>query len=119
MRNVSLFSRSDLPYALEMVSDEFFAAWKEGRSVTDIFGRLLQSGGPISFCFIDGNHTFDFVKRDYENTDQFLESGGFLLFDDSHKGSMFEGVRKTAQKAYNSGKYRLVMENPNHLFVKR
>ncbi|MGH8632017.1 MAG: hypothetical protein ACREU7_14815 [Burkholderiales bacterium] len=33
MRNVSLFSRSQLPYAIEVSSDEFFSAWRKGTEV--------------------------------------------------------------------------------------
>ena len=50
---------------------------------SDVFGRSFQLGGPISFCYIDGNHTDDLAKRDFENCDRYLEKGGFVLFDDS------------------------------------
>lgn len=67
-----------------MTSDEFFDAWKELRHGQDIFGRELTLGGKFSFCYIDGNHTYEAAKRDFLNCDAFLEVGGFLLFDDSN-----------------------------------
>lgn len=118
VRNVRMFSRSSLPYTIEQISDDFFAAWRRGEEVPDVFGRSVKLGGPISFCYIDGNHTYEFAKRDFENCDEFLESGGFVLFDDSADGSPWEVCRVIAEiKAGDT--YELVINNPNYLFRKR
>jgi predicted O-methyltransferase YrrM len=117
-RNIEMFSRADLPHTVEMTSDEFFEAARQKKEVQDIFGRKLSIGGPISFCFIDGNHTYEFAKRDYENTDAFLEPGGFILFDDSADGSDW-GVCRVVREVRASGKYDLVIKNPNYLFQKK
>jgi hypothetical protein len=89
-RNVSMFSGRDLPHTLECFSDEFFQAWEAGGKNVDLFGRTTEVGGPISFCYIDGNHTYEQARRDFVNTDQFLTPGGFILFDDSADGSIWE-----------------------------
>ena len=60
LRNVQMFSRNDLPFTFEMFSDEFFDAWRNSRKSTDVFGREFSMGGPISFCYIDGNHSVRF-----------------------------------------------------------
>lgn len=104
--------------AIELFSDEFFQAWRSSRAVQDIFGRPIALGGPISFCYIDGNHSYDFVKRDFENVDAFLERGGFILFDDSEDGSAWE-VCRVVQEVRASGRYDLVIKNPNYLFRKK
>lgn len=118
IRNIRMFSRHDLPYTVEMLSDDFFAAWRKSEEVADVLGRTVQLGGPISFCYIDGNHSYDFVKRDFENCNESLESGGFILFDDSEDGSGREVCLVVAEvKA--SEKYDVVIKNPNYLFVKR
>lgn len=70
----------------ELVKDSFL------RSVS-LFSRELSLGGPISFCCVDGNPTCEFVKRDFQNCDEFLEPGGFILFDDSADGSGWEVCR--------------------------
>jgi len=88
--NVLMFSRHDLPYTVEMISDDFFTAWRKGKEFQDVFGRSILLGGPISFCFIDGNHSYDYCRRDFENCHEFLERGGFILFDDSEDGSEFQ-----------------------------
>lgn len=118
MRNVRLFSRHDLPYTVEMLSDEFFAAWRHGDEASDIFGRPIRLGGPISFCYIDGNHTYEYAKRDFENCDEFLEPGGFILFDDSADGSGW-GVCQVVNEVKAGGRYEVAAKNPNYLFRKR
>ena len=39
------------------------------------------------------DHTYEYVRRDFENCDEFLEPRGFILFDDSADSSNWE-VRK-------------------------
>jgi hypothetical protein len=117
-RNLLMFSRGDLPYPVEMLSDELFAAWSESRRVDDLFGRAVTLGGPISFCYIDGNHTYDYARRDFDHADAFLEPGGFILFDDSADGSGWE-VCKVVEEVQASGRYDLVMKNPNYFFRKK
>lgn len=117
-RNVSFFSRGDVPSTVEMYSDEFFDNWRRHTETTDIFGRHAKLGGPISFCYIDGNHTYEFAKRDFENTHEFLEPGGFVLFDDSMDGSWWE-VCKLVAEIKEMPEYELVIQNPNYMFVKK
>jgi hypothetical protein len=116
--NVRMFSSDDLPFTVEMFSDEFFELWSHRERRSDVFGRELELGGPISFCYIDGNHTYDFAKRDFEHTDRFLEKGGFILFDDSADGSDWE-VCDVVREVPSTGRYELVAKNPNYLFRKK
>ena len=74
-------------------------------------------GGEISFCYIDGNHTYDFAKRDFENLDPYLELGGLVLFDDSSDLDTF-GLTRLMKEIKRNKKYELVMKNPNYLFKK-
>lgn len=115
-RNVEMFS-SALPFTVKEFSDDFFTLWREGKTVTDIFEREIELGGKISFAFIDGNHDYEFAKRDFDNTDEFLEPGGFILFDDSGDYSKW-GVVKARDDVIASGRYEIVMKNPNYLFRK-
>ena len=119
IRNIQMFSRYNLPHPLELTSDDCFAAWRRCDRMSDVLGRIIQLGGPISFCYIDGNHLYEYVRRDFENCHEFLQVGGFLLFDDSSNDSRFEGVRRVAKEVQDSGKYDFVAKNPNYLFRKR
>jgi hypothetical protein len=116
LRNARLFSADDLPFTLEMTSDEFFRAWSDGIAAQDVFGRSIPLGGPLSFCYIDGNHSYEGAKKDFLNCDAALEKGGFLLFDDSTVEAF--GVRDLMPDVLATGRYALVAQNPNHLFQK-
>lgn len=116
LRNTRMFSGEDLPYTMEMTSEEFFEAWRGERAAKDVFGREMTLGGRLSFCYIDGDHTYEGAKKDFLGCDAFLEKDGFLLFDDSTVETF--GVRKLMPEVLASGGYALVAQNPNHLFRK-
>lgn len=114
-RNVTFFGQGQLPHAMEMLSGEFFDAWRRKAPATDLFGRSVSLGGPISFCYVDGDHTYEGARRDFEGVDEFLEPGGFLFFDDSADGSGWE-VSRVVKEVAGTGRYELVARNPNYLF---
>jgi hypothetical protein len=116
LRNIRIFSQDDLPFTFEMTADEFFDAWKARKSCADILGRTLNLGGRISFCYIDGNHTYEFAKRDFLNVDAQLETGGFILFDDSTLAEF--SLHKLMPEITALKAYRLVAMNPYHMFQK-
>jgi hypothetical protein len=115
--NVRTFSRGRMPHTVELQSDDFFAAWAERTTTRDVFGRPAALGGPIAFAYVDGNHAYDFARRDFENVDRHLEPGGFVLFDDSADGSHWEVTRVVAE-VKKLANYRVVAKNPNYLFQK-
>jgi hypothetical protein len=117
IRNISFFSKHNLPYTVECFSDEFFALWEKNERRKDIFGREVELGGSISFAYIDGNHTYEFAKRDFLNTDRWLERDGFILFDDSGDFSNWE-VKEVISEIKQSGRYEVVAANPNYLVRK-
>ena len=115
--NVRMFSGDQLPHTMELFSDDFFAAWERGERKTDLWGRVVQMGGPISFCYVDGNHTYEYARRDFTNVDRYLEVGGFVLFDDSADGTKFE-VGRVIDEVKKLDGYQLIIKNPNYLFQK-
>ena len=117
LRNIQMFSRDDLPYTIEMLSNEFFESWEKHLTVTDVLGRALTMGGDFSFCFIDGDHSYEGAKHDFEKCDKHLVQGGFILFDDSDDDSGW-GVCDVVREVQEEGRYELVMKNPNYLFRK-
>jgi len=117
IRNVSFFSKGYLPHTIEQFSDDFFKLWKSNSLTTDVFDREVKLGGSISFAYIDGNHTYEYAKRDFENVNINLDKNGFILFDDSSKYSGY-GVHKVVQEIINEGKYIVVNNNPNYLLKK-
>jgi len=117
LRNVRLFSRDDLPHTIETPSVDFFAAWRRSAQVKDVFGREVTLGGRIGFVYIDGNHAYADAKLDFQLTDEFLEPGSFVLFDDSGDASGCE-VCRVIEEVKATGRYEVVIANPNYLFRK-
>ena len=124
-RNVRFFCDGSPPSAVEAYSDDFFDAWRRGESRPDVVaGGVVRLGGPVSFCFIDGNHTYEAATRDFRNADEFLLPGGFVLFDDSGDGQAGpDGIEwgscRAAREVTATGRYELVMKNPHYLFRKK
>ena len=110
-------------FAIELFSYELFTAWEDGDTRQDIFGRDVTLGGEISFCYIDGNHDYAYVARDFDHVDRYLAPGGFILFDDSARYSGSPGVQKLMRELTRrrviGERYRLVMRNPNYLIQLR
>ena len=118
IRNVQFFVRGELPYTMEMLSGEFFEAWRRGDRTQDVLQRPLTLGGPISFAYIDGDHRYEAARQDFENVDAFLERGGFVFFDDSADGSGWE-VCRLIEELRRDGRYEIAARNPNYMFRKK
>ena len=93
-------------------------AWREGGIRTDVFGRDAAFGGQLSFCFVDGDHSEEQVRRDFANVDEHLVPGGFVLFDDSDEFGAFPQVTTVVREAIREHGYTLVGQNPHHLLRK-
>ena len=69
LRSMNTFAANRLPYTIECFSDDFFRCWCNEEEVIDVFDRPVTLGDKISFCYIDGDHSYEFAKRDFENAD--------------------------------------------------
>lgn len=119
LRNVSFFSQGDLPYPVEGTSDSFFQKWDAREYVTDLFGRVVQLGGPICFAYVDGDHTLPVATRDFENIDKWLETDGFIFFDDTDEADVYGWkLHELMNEIQNLSRYELVRKHPNCLFRK-
>jgi hypothetical protein len=49
--------------------------------------RDSLAGDEIDFLFIDGDHSYDGVKSDFEMYSEFMSDGGIIAFDDIYKDS--------------------------------
>ena len=116
-RNTLRFSGEELPHAIEATGEEMFAAWRAGARVRDVFDREARLGGPLGFCFIDGNHAVRHVERDFEGCDEQLLPGGLILFDDSGEEGDRD-VRRVVTRVRRSPRYEVIGRNPNYLVRK-
>jgi len=122
LRNVAFFSKGDLPIVIQEYSNSFFDLWESNQNCKSLFGEEIQLGGPFSFCFIDGNHEYEFVKDDFLHCDAHLVNKGFIMFDDSSKYKGSPGVKRLIKELKENNtfgnKYEIVSINPNYLIKK-
>jgi len=118
LRNVAFFSPGNRPHAIEASSAQFLERWRRGETTRDVFGREARLGGPIGFAYVDGIHSREAVRKEFESLDAFLAPGSFVLFDDSSDSSPF-GLNRLMREIAASGAYELVGQTPNYFFRKR
>lgn len=117
VQSCRLLSAHHLPYAIHCDSDTFFNDWRARAEKRDVFGREVRLGGPVSFAYIDGNHAYDYARRDFEHVAEFLLPGGFVLLDDSARHQTFGSARLARELSQRQG-FSVVAENPHFLFRK-
>lgn len=116
-KNVRLFSGARLPHHIKLDSDQFFEAWHSGRELQDLFGRDVRLGGPIALAYIDGDHSYEQSRRDFENIDRHMVPGGFIIFDDSADWTDW-GSHYVAKEAARLSNYELISRSPNYCIRK-
>tara|TARA_B100000795_G_scaffold256472_1_gene228947 strand:+ start:1218 stop:1982 length:765 start_codon:yes stop_codon:yes gene_type:complete len=123
INNAHFWFEGNLPTSFEMDSDTFFKSWRQGQPKVDLFGAERTMGGCISFCYLDGDHGYVQVKKDFDNVDKILEVGGYIYFDDSDRlhrdgGEVVNGCYLAVKEALKSKRYEQVLRNPNYLLRK-
>lgn len=118
IRNVEFFSPENRPHTVECGSAEFFERWERREAVRDVFGREVRLGGPIGFAYVDGIHSVEAVRAEFEAIDRVLVPGGFILFDDSADSSPF-GLNRLMREIAGAGHHELLGQTPNYFFRKR
>lgn len=117
-RNMQTFLPHRLPHTVERYSGDFLTRWNAGLEDTDVFGRPVKLGGPLSFAYIDGLHTYEAARSDFEGVDQALLPGGWVFFDDANHLD-FPGVHRVVLEVQQRRDYELVSRLGNYLFRKR
>ncbi|WP_299887530.1 class I SAM-dependent methyltransferase [uncultured Lacinutrix sp.] len=105
------------PYTCHLTSDTFFKKWKNNNKFTDVFNRTFSIDQGISFSYIDGNHSYEQTKKDFENVDSKLKLNGFILIDDSAKHLNF-GSSDFIKEIKKNTRYKIIDNNPNYLIQK-
>ena len=54
----------------------------EGFSTDDAIRKKAKAAGPFDVLVIDGDHSFDGIKADYDRYAEFVDEGGILIVDD-------------------------------------
>ncbi|WP_298508376.1 class I SAM-dependent methyltransferase [uncultured Kordia sp.] len=105
------------PHTCHLPSDAFFDTWNTTNKFTDVFDRTFSIQQEISFSYIDGDHSYEQTKKDFENVDSKLKLNGFILLDDSAKHLNF-GSSDFIQEIKQNDRYRIIDHNPNYLIQK-
>lgn len=117
IQSTKLLHPKNLPFTCHLDSDGFFEKWNKNEEITDVFGRSFIIKNNISFCYIDGNHSYEQTKRDFENVNSKLNINGFVLIDDSAKNLKF-GSALFIKEILKNPNYKLIDYNPNYLVQK-
>jgi predicted O-methyltransferase YrrM len=105
------------PQTCHLTSDAFFEKWNANTQFTDVFDRTFSIQQKISFAYIDGDHSYEQTKKDFENVDSKLKVNGFILLDDSAKHLNF-GSSDFIKEIKNNPNYKIIDSNPNYLIQK-
>jgi Methyltransferase domain len=117
IHSVKFLSPNELPFSFHLYSDLFFEKWEKHETSTDVFGRNITLGGPISFAYIDGGHSYDVAWNDFNNVNSHLVKYGFILLDDSADGQHF-GSAQIMDIIKKDKRFKVIAKNPNYLIQK-
>lgn len=80
----------DAHAAVEAAGLSDYVMWHEGTNSWDVATRFED--GTIDMVFVDGDHSFEAVKRDCDAWWQKLKAGGMMAFDDVVRQGGYGGV---------------------------
>ena len=123
IRSMRFWHEGALPESFDLDSDEFFSQWTMNRRLKTLFSEDTRLGGEISFCYLDGDHSYEQVKKDFTNIDKILQVQGFIYFDDSDRyhldaGILTNGCYDVVCDALKTKRYIVAINNPNYLLQK-
>jgi predicted O-methyltransferase YrrM len=72
---------------------------------------------PLNFVFIDGDHSYEGVRNDFDLVQQWLAKDGIIAFHD-FSNSYFEGVTRVIGEALASGKWMIVGQVDSLVWIK-
>jgi predicted O-methyltransferase YrrM len=86
--------------------------WESEYSIHSL-SKLIQKKDSFDFIFIDGNHRFDDVLVDFYLSDQLVEPGGIIAFDDMWMPS----IKRVAEFILNNRAYEVIEQNVSNMLV--
>ena len=100
VKNISNYSDRELLYN-QNIETFIFSDSTDEKALNEV-----KNMGDFDAILIDGNHSYEYVKKDYENYSQFIKKGGIIAFHDA----LLEGNRY--------GTPRVLKELPKHKEIK-
>jgi predicted O-methyltransferase YrrM len=86
--------------------------------------KLKEQEIKIDILFIDGDHKYDAVVRDFNNYKEFVNSNGYIIFDDYHDAQFSPEVKPAVDflvKNLDSTEFEIVgaLENHHNIYDKK
>ena len=76
--------------------------------------------GYFDWAYVDGNHSYNFVKKDLELCYMKVKNGGLITGDDYYDGERStDGVKKAVDEFINSGFVQLIQLKNNQFILKK
>jgi predicted O-methyltransferase YrrM len=76
IKNISNYSDREILYNQNIEKFIF------GDSTSESVLKAVRDLGPFDAVLIDGNHSYEYVKKDYENYKEMIKKGGIITFHD-------------------------------------
>ena len=103
----ALSSKQDVEHYLNSNNVHNYALYKQNTKEVN-FNNLLNSIGVIDFAFIDGDHSYDGVKNDFDKIYNRMSSSGMIVFHDT---LVIDGCREfmiDLRTKYNDGTFDII-----------
>ena len=87
----------------------------------DLLQKLKNENTKVDLLFIDGGHSYNDVMNDWNNYENFVNSGGFIVFDDYHDYLHSPDVKVAVDKlieTIDKDKYEIIGSPKNTLEYK-
>jgi predicted O-methyltransferase YrrM len=78
--------------------------------------RELLEGNPVDFLFIDGDHTYDGVRKDWENYGALVRPGGLMALHDVGKNYDDTEVKRFWDEVKGRFQYREYLAHPSGFY---
>jgi predicted O-methyltransferase YrrM len=83
----------------------------------------LNTEGEVDLVFIDGDHSYEGVKNDFERFGRKVKVGGDVLFDDACDAPLYrshvESVGRLISEVVDEGKFRIVAKVDSMIHLRR
>ena len=99
------FDENTTKYISEGQTLEKFVGHSDDEKIIKEANAAMKKAGGADILFIDGSHAYGMVKKDFENYQESVNPGGFIVFDDYMDKKYSPGVKKAVDEMLENGKF--------------
>jgi predicted O-methyltransferase YrrM len=94
------------PQFIENIKSLDLMPWVDVRVMTSVKAAQKWKGDFIRFLWIDGDHSYEGVKSDYEAWEPFLIENGIIAFHDADPNNPLEGPKRLIKEIEKLDKFK-------------